>query len=133
MGVVEDEDDGGALDGEVGEHPVEAVAQALRVGRGALFGGAEAEGGSDDGVPAAEGGAQLPLGEAGQLGLDELAGDVEGLALFLFSAAGGEEGAGAGVGAAADLGEDRGLAESGRAGEGEQGAAPRRGLRHRCR
>ncbi len=121
--VVEDEGDGGALDDEMGEDPVESVAQALGVGRGALFGGAESEGGSDDGVPAAEGGAELLLGGAGQLGLDELAGDVEGLALLLFATAGGEDGAGAGVGAAAQLGEQGGLAETGGAGEGEQRAA----------
>lgn len=60
---------------------------------------------------------------AGQLGLDQLAGDVEGLALLLFPAAGGEDGAGAGVGAAAQFGEQGGLAEAGRAGEGEQRAA----------
>ncbi len=121
--VVEDEGDGGAFDDEVGEDPVEAVAQALGVGRGALFGGAESEGGADDGVPAPEGGAQLLFGGAGELGLDELAGDVEGLALLLFAAAGGEDGAGAGVGAAAQFGEQGGLAEAGGPGEGQQGAA----------
>lgn len=101
VGVVEDEGDGGALDDEVGEDPVESVAQALGVGRGALFGGAESEGRADDGVPAPEGGAQFLLGGAGELGLDELAGDVEGLTLLLLTAAGGEDGAVADVGATA--------------------------------
>ncbi len=131
VGVVEDEGDGGALHGEVGEDPVEAVAQALGVGRGALFGGAQAERGADDGVPAAEGGVQFLLGVAGQLGLDELAGDVEGLALLLFAAAGGQQRAVAGEGAAAHLGEEGGLAEAGGAGEGEQHAA-RDGVRTAC-
>ncbi|GAA3384783.1 hypothetical protein GCM10017750_60650 [Streptomyces racemochromogenes] len=107
----------------MGQDPVESVAQALGVGRGALGGGAQAEGGADDGVPAAERGAEFGLGSAGELGLDELAGDVEGLALFLFAAAGGEEGAGAGEGAAAHFGEQGGLAEARRAREGEEAAA----------
>ncbi len=122
VGVVEDEDDRGALDDEVGEHPVEPVAQTLGVGRDALFRGAESEGRADDGVPTSEGGAQLLLGGAGELGLDELAGDVEGLALLLFAAPGGEDGAVAGEGAAAQFGEQGGLAESGGAGEGEERA-----------
>lgn len=122
VGVVEDEGDGGALDDEVGEDPVESVTQALGVGRSALFGGAQTEGRADDGVPAPEGGAQFLLGGAGELGLDELAGDVEGLALLLFTAAGGEDGAVADVGATAQFGEQGGLAEAGGAGEGEQRA-----------
>lgn len=120
VGVVQDQGDGGALHHEVGEDPVESVAQALGVGRGALFGRAEAEGGADDGVPAAEGLAQFRVGGAGELGLDELAGDVEGLALLLFAAAGREDGAGLGVGAAADFAEERGLAEACGSGEGQQ-------------
>lgn len=123
VGVVQDEGDGGALHDEVGEDPVQSVAQALGVGRGALFGRAEAEGGADDGVPAAEGFAQFRVGGAGQLGLDELAGYVEGLALLLFAAAGREDGAGLGVGAAADFAEERGLAEACGSGEGQQRSA----------
>lgn len=49
--VVEDENHRGPLHREVGEHPVEAVAQALLVGRGAFGGRAQAEGGADDVVP----------------------------------------------------------------------------------
>lgn len=59
VGVVEDEDHGGLLHGEVGEHPVEAVAQALRVGRRAFGGGAEAEGGAHDRVPTAQRGTEI--------------------------------------------------------------------------
>ncbi|GHA93113.1 hypothetical protein GCM10010305_41070 [Streptomyces termitum] len=127
VGVVEDDHERGAADGEVVEDPVEAVAQALGVGRGA-GGGAQSEGGADDVVPGAEAFAEFGVGGVDELGLEELAGDVEGDALLLVAAAGGEDGAAAGRGAAADLGEEGGLAESGGRGVGEEAAAPGGGV-----
>lgn len=123
MRVVEDEHHRGALHREVGEHPVEAVAQALLVGRGTLGRGAQAERGTDDRVPTPQLGAEFRLRDPGELGLQELAGDVEGHALFLVAAARGQDRAALGRGAPPYLGEERGLADSGASGEGEERAA----------
>lgn len=121
--VVEDEDHRGAFHREVGEHPVEAVAQTLLVGRGALGGRAQAEGGADDVVPTAQRGTEIGVGRAGELRLQQLAGDVEGDPLFLVAASRGEHGAALGGGAAAHFGEEGGLADAGPPREGEEGTA----------
>ncbi|MDQ1032203.1 hypothetical protein QF035_009785 [Streptomyces umbrinus] len=105
------------------EHPVEAVAQALLVGRCALGGGAQAECGADDGVPTAQRSTEFGLRDARELGLQKLACDVEGDALLLVTAARGQHGAAHGGGAAAYFGEKGGFADSGASGEGEQAAA----------
>ncbi|MGC0345206.1 hypothetical protein RKD34_000786 [Streptomyces sp. SAI-218] len=123
MGVVEDQHHRGAQHGEVGEDPVESVAQALRVGRRSVGRGAQAERGTDDVVPTAQLGTEFGFGRAGELRLEELPGDMEGDALLLVAAAGGQYGAAAGGGAAADLGEQGGLADARTAGDGEQGSA----------
>lgn len=123
VGVVEDEYERGALDGEMCEDPVEAVAQTLRVGRGARLRGAQAERGADDGVPTPQLQTECCLGGAGELRLDELAGDVEGDALFLVAATRGEQGAALRGGAAADLGQEGRLPEARVAREGEKCAA----------
>ena len=91
--VVEDEDHRGAQYGEMGEHPVEAVAQPLLVGRGTAGGRAQAEGGADDVVPTAQRGTEIGLRGTGQLRLQQLSGDVEGDALLLVAAARGQHGA----------------------------------------
>lgn len=133
VGVVEDEDHGGLLYGEVGEHPVEAVAQALRVGRRAFGGGAEAEGGTHDRVPTAQRGAEVGGGGAREAWLEELARDVEGDALLLVAAACVQDGAALGGGLPAHFGEEAGLAESGGRGDGEQRAVrPVRGSPPPC-
>lgn len=107
----------------MGEDPVEPVAQALRVGRRTLHGGAEPEGGADDVIPGAEAFAQFGVGGVGQLRLEELPGDVERDPLLLVAAAGGQHGAATGGGAPADLGEQGGLAEPGGGGVREYAAA----------
>lgn len=107
----------------MGEDPVEAVAQTLGVGGCAGLRDAEAQGGADDGVPTAQGGADFGVGRAGELGLDELAGDVEGDLLLLVAAACGQDGAALFRRAAADFGEECGLAEAGVTREGEERAA----------
>lgn len=121
--VVEDEDERGALDGEMRENPVKAVAQTLRVGRGARLRGAQAECGADDGVPTSEPQTECGVGGAGELRLDELTGDMEGDALFLVAASRGEHGAALCGSAAADLGQEGCLTEARVAGKGEQCAA----------
>lgn len=121
--VVEDEDHRAALHREVGEHPVEPVAQTLLVRRGAFGGCAQAEGGADDVVPTAQRGAEIGVGRTGELRLQQLSGDVEGDALFLVAASRGEHGAALGGGATAHFGEEGGLADAGPSSEGEQGTA----------
>ncbi len=110
--VVEDEDHRGTLHREVGEHPVEAVAQTLLVGRGALRGRAQAEGGADDVVPTAQRGTEIGVRRTGELRLQQLTGDVEGDSLFLVTASRGEHGAALGRGATAHFGEEGGLADA---------------------
>ncbi|GAA4091331.1 hypothetical protein [Streptomyces hundungensis] len=68
------------------------------------------------------------LAARGEDGLHELAYDVERDAFLLLTAAGGQQGAAAGRGLAADLGHQCGLAQSGRAGDGEQSAVGRASL-----
>lgn len=122
VGVVQHQHHGGAQHGEMGEHPVESVAQALRVRRRSVGGGAQAECGTDDVVPTAQLRPEIDFCRAGELRLQKLPGHMEGDALLLVAAAGGQHGAAPGGGAAADLGEQGRLADTGPAGDGEQGA-----------
>lgn len=124
VGVVEYEHHRGPPDGDVGEHPVEAVREALRVGGRARAVGAQSQGGADDAVPAAEGGAEHLVAGSGELGLEQLAGDVEGDALFLVAAAGVQDGAAEGGGPAPGLREQGRLAETRGGGEGQHAATP---------
>lgn len=123
VGVVEHQHHRGAQDGEMGEHPVESVPQALRVGRRPVGRGAQAECGADDVEPTAQLGTEIGFARAGELRLQQLPGDVEGDPLFLLAAAGGQHGAASGGGTAADLGEQGRLADAGPAGDSEYGSA----------
>ncbi len=114
---------------QVGDHPVQAVADTLRVGQGGAGVPlrAEADRARDDLVPAAEEGA-LPLRvDLGQQRSQQAADHVEGRALLLLAAACGEHQQSALLGPGAYLGDHAGLAETGRPGEDQQSLTDARG------
>lgn len=121
--VVEEQHHRGALHCQVREHPVETVAQALLVGRGALGRRAQAERRADDRVPTPQRGTDFGLRCPGELRLQKLAGHVEGDALLLVAAARRQYGAASDRGAPTDLREECRLTESGACREGEERAA----------
>jgi hypothetical protein len=133
VGVVEHDHQRRVLHGDAGGEPVQAVTYALRVGDAVARSRDQAHRGGDDVVPTAQQFVVFLLGGRRQERLDELAYDMERHALFLLPAAGVEHRAAAGDRLAADFGEERGLAETRRSGEGEQPAGAGRGrARGRC-
>ncbi len=122
MQVVDDHHERCPARGELGEHVVQAVPDALRVDRDRLAAGAEqADRGADGVVPVAEHLVALGLGEPAEDGLEQLAQYVVRLGVLLLAAAGEQDGAALpGVGAAADLVQQGGLPEAGPAGEDQQ-------------
>ncbi|MDQ0957581.1 hypothetical protein QFZ66_001459 [Streptomyces sp. B4I13] len=105
--------------GEPGDGGHEAVAHALRVGV-ALPGFDDAEGGTGDAEPVAEVLAGLLRVQGHQCGLQQLPHHVEGDGPQCLAAAGRPDRAAAGLGDAARLGQQGGLAESGLAAEHQQ-------------
>ncbi len=122
MQVVDDHDEWGTARGELGEDVVQAVPDALRVDGDRLAARTEqSDGGADGVVPVAEDLVALGLGEPAEYGLEQLAQDVVRLGVLLLAAPGEEHGAALpGVGAPADLVQQRRLAHAGVAGEDQQ-------------
>ncbi len=127
MQVVQDQDHRRLLHGEARHHPVETVTHPGRVRHVAARHRDQTQRGGDDVVPAAQEGAEFLLVQRCQHRLDELAHHVERQLLFLLAAPARQHGEPLRRRADPGLGQQGGLAHTGRTGEGEQTPARRLG------